>query len=222
MTGAEFFSDGFPYVSTGAVDTREVIDKKILDAGILPPESLEGKYLVDPDTLERVLSQSAQCSDDLNMLAIVAFHRLKYIFTAFTEEFNGTVSQTISPDVLRAASSLYGMSTDPGEAEVLIRRITDGGTISIESNTVVNFWIDHIGAQADSKLSSGELESWVRESLARARSVHGETLATGGSLAELWHEQAGGKVPKRLVNSVRETLADNIKLKTRQELAATS
>lgn len=210
MTSTKFFSDGFPY-SADAPHSPAEVDSIIIADKILPKECLRGEYRTDPDTMEQALSRAVYYPGDVNLLATVAHHRLGYVFTAFTEEFAGAASEVASWDVLRSVSSLYGHSPDPGKIEVLIRRITDGGTISIESNTVATFWVDHIAELLDNP-DRERIERQVRASLARAGEVHGSTCATGGTLARQWHDAAGERVPKALVNDVRLVLAENIRV----------
>lgn len=211
MTDQRFFSDGFPYTPQDASHSPDDINRIIHSENILPPECLHGEYHTDPDTMEQVLSRAVYYPGEMNLLATVAHHRLRYVFAAFNEEFTGVASEVASWDVLRAVSSLYGHSPDPGEIEILIRRITDGGTISIESHTVVDFWTDHIVGALDNP-DRDKIEQLVADSLARAGQRHGDTLSTGGTLARQWHDAAGERVPKAVVNDVRLILAENIKV----------
>lgn len=211
MPTREIFPDGWPYAPDESVHSPAQVDELIRRGDLLPPECLDGDYRTDPETMEEALSKAVYGGDSLSLLATVAHHRLRYVMTAFTDEFAGAASEVASWDVLRAVSSLYGQSPHPGEIEVFIRRVTDGGTIDIASETVVGFWTDHVAEMLDDP-DVEEIEDWVRADLEDAGVRHGRMLSTGGSLGRQWHEAAGERVPKPLVNDIRLVLAENVRV----------
>lgn len=211
MTTRELFPDGWPYTPEDSLHSPEQVDALIRRGELLPAECLGGVYRTDPDVMEEALSKGVYGGDSLSLLATVAHHRMKYVFTAFTDDFAAAASEVTSWDVLRAVSSLYGHSPHPGEIEVFIRRVTDGGTIDIASQTVVGFWTDHIAAMI-CEPDTEAISEWVRADLEAAGARHGRVLSTGGSLGRQWHDAAGERVPKPLVNDIRLVLAENVRV----------
>jgi hypothetical protein len=226
------FPDGWSFVpdagnaqSRGEIFTpRWIVDKMIVDSGMLPSEAVYENDYSRP--LREYISNriNEPAIGTANYLSTILFHKLGYAESLSRPENTSNDSSSLDlvkyqTHLLIAVGSVYANDIDAGNLEVTKRRLLSSGKQKINTSQVADQWSIYLtkwfNQNPDHKKKIGyrRIKPSVQKSLDEAHQHWYKFVKDGHGVIDTAYKSATGeRMPNWLYDQCREILDKNIKL----------
>lgn len=208
--------------SRGEVFTpRFVVDKMIVEAGIMPAKTVNlYKYDYGQDTLRKYIGARVfePAVGTGNFTATILWHKLEmaHRLTGFTVDDIGQARKNASQlrryqaYTLVALASLYFNDIDAGNLQVTKWRLLRDGEIGSDRN--IDFWTNYLVDHLDGHINYDTIRPGVMKSIKSASDNWGNKDKNGGVLDELYERHTGLEAPDWLHKAWKLVLDANAQL----------